>query len=957
MSIINFTVEYDLFSSQTDSTDVGIDADLVPLIGTVTFTPQVTDDKAVLAPSYTPRPAGFKLMPFVGYLDSDGQLKSAPGGEVGVRLWANDPVLELDRLTYKVDFNLRTSLGAPVTVDGGYFEAPATDGTINLTDVLQSTGVPSASVVQQQLVYSHDIVDATDIGADLIKAEDAEAARTILEAARETVLVAPPPTGNRTTDTANIQALVDEAQATRGTVVLQAGTYAADIVTQRLTDQPAIVGQGTNKTKIDGTIKIQGLLAGSGPSTSITRRFCGGWLSDFMFVGSGDAALELNGVVGVHWARLSFFGSYDVGILFHNERPGDYTEMCSGSAEIHTKTALEYRCASTPGVQASFHASGLTSPSSINHDSSQAPAIIVGTNYARPYNAPLTAHVWTGNLGVGSYPVIQHDGHSQTNFHGNLTVEGTGSNPIAAGYDLWYQGTVSTYIGGDLSALNYGTLKVVPSIEAGWDQYPDVGIGPLTVNKIFDVDGNSMDVAGTSRRMCTTATGGTGTENGANTWCKIATLSTGTTQFIDITVALACISSFIPSYGESAIILAGLRSNGTGSNPTVTLSILAKGDPGSRIAADSFKIISGGWGTDAELWMKKTNNYCSFRFYELGRHNVYSDATVTYHDNSAWQSATPTGAVNNVTSNGVTAFGIPVVTTTANQTLENKILSSPQLTTPVLGTPSSGTLTNCTGLPVSGITASTSTALGVGSVELGHASDTTLSRSAAGKLAVEGVDVVLTGGALGTPSSGTLTNCTGLPVSGISSSTSTALGVGSLELGNASDTTLTRSAAGKLAVEGVDVLLTGGALGTPSSGTLTNCTALPVSGITASTSTALGVGSLEIGHASDTTVSRSAAGVIAVEGVPVVTRTVQTVTTSTTLGAVGDYVVFIGSGGAPTLPTAVGNTGIYRIKNTHSADRTISTTSAQTIEGSASLTLPTGDSVDIVSDGSNWRVI
>jgi hypothetical protein len=109
-------------------------------------------------------------------------------------------------------------------------------------------------------------------------------------------------------------------------------------------------------------------------------------------------------------------------------------------------------------------------------------------------------------------------------------------------------------------------------------------------------------------------------------------------------------------------------------------------------------------------------------------------------------------------------------------------------------------------------------------IELGHASDTTLSRSAAGKLAVEGVDVLLTGGALGTPSSATLTNATGLPVSGITSSTATALGVGSVELGHASDTTLSRSAAGKLAVEGVEVLLTGGALGTPSSGTLTNCT-------------------------------------------------------------------------------------------------------------------------------------
>lgn len=45
-------------------------------------------------------------------------------------------------------------------------------------------------------------------------------------------------------------------------------------------------------------------------------------------------------------------------------------------------------------------------------------------------------------------------------------------------------------------------------------------------------------------------------------------------------------------------------------------------------------------------------------------------------------------------------------------------------------------------LTVSDIGGNTTTALGVGSIELGHASDTTVSRSAAGKVAVEGVDLV-----------------------------------------------------------------------------------------------------------------------------------------------------------------------------------------------------------------------
>jgi hypothetical protein len=89
-----------------------------------------------------------------------------------------------------------------------------------------------------------------------------------------------------------------------------------------------------------------------------------------------------------------------------------------------------------------------------------------------------------------------------------------------------------------------------------------------------------------------------------------------------------------------------------------------------------------------------------------------------------------------------------------SETLTNKTLTSPTLTTPALGTPASGTLTNTTGLPITGLVASTSAALGVGTVELGHATDTTISRVSAGVVAVEGVNVVTTS------STDTLTNKT-----------------------------------------------------------------------------------------------------------------------------------------------------------------------------------------------------
>lgn len=68
-------------------------------------------------------------------------------------------------------------------------------------------------------------------------------------------------------------------------------------------------------------------------------------------------------------------------------------------------------------------------------------------------------------------------------------------------------------------------------------------------------------------------------------------------------------------------------------------------------------------------------------------------------------------------------------------------LTSPAFTTPNLGTPSAGTLTSCTGLPLTGLVSDTTTALGVGSINLGHASDTTIARVSAGVVSVEGVTV------------------------------------------------------------------------------------------------------------------------------------------------------------------------------------------------------------------------
>ena len=58
-----------------------------------------------------------------------------------------------------------------------------------------------------------------------------------------------------------------------------------------------------------------------------------------------------------------------------------------------------------------------------------------------------------------------------------------------------------------------------------------------------------------------------------------------------------------------------------------------------------------------------------------------------------------------------------------------------------------------------------------------------------------------------------------------------------------------------------------------------------------------------------------------------------------------------------TLPTAVGFTGEYIIKNTGTGTITVDTTSSQTIDGDLTMTIVEEDSMVVRSNGTNWLII